>query len=260
MPYGISTEPPICTSPRPLHRGILQKSPMWQIPCGLIICSSNCHLSWGELVFCPHSLRRILPYIPVRPSISCSWKYTTHLLQLLFSQIKESRWQILNFEVMRGVFRVWPCSSLSAKVWTKGSGKNGGEIRLITWTPEPKERSSYLNKRESGTPQVETRTRFGVWDRTIDWTFNQPQGGGLDRIEVSNNNGHQIVHRLGEHSGYNLNTPLPTRWSVLRFSLEVIYCFRRGRDCEHSQNPRKMESGNGLNIKVGAKLWVGWSE
>ena len=149
---------------------------MWQIPCGLIICSSNCHLSWGELVFCPHSLRRILPYIPVRPDIRCSWKYPTHFLQLLFSLIKESRWQILNFEITRGVFRVWPCSSLSAKLWTKGSGKNGGEIRLITWTPEPKERSSYLNKRESGTPQVETRTRFGIWDRTIDWTFNQPQG------------------------------------------------------------------------------------
>ena len=160
LPNGISTEPPICTSPRPLHRGILQKSPMWQIPCGLIICSSNCHLSWGELVFCPHSLRRILPYIPVRPDIRCSWKYPTYLLQLPFSQIKESRWQILNFEVMKGVSRVWPCSSLSAKVWTKGSGKDGIEIRLITWTPEPKERSSYLNKRESGTLQVEKKTRF----------------------------------------------------------------------------------------------------
>ena len=115
-------------------------------------------LRWAR--FLPPFPLRILPYIPVRPDIRCSWKYTAHLLQLLFSQIKESRWQILNFEVMKGVHRVWPCSSLSAKVWTKGSGEDGIEIRLITWTPEPKERSSYLNKRESGTLQVEKKTRF----------------------------------------------------------------------------------------------------
>ena len=159
--YDFSTDPPICTSPRPLHRGILTSAKVSDVADSLrpdnLFEQLPSVLRWAR--FLPPFLLRILPYIPVRPDIKCSWKYTAYFLQLLFSQIKESRWQILNFEVMKGVHRVWPCS-LSAKVWTKGSGKDGIEIRLITWTPEPKERSSYLNKRESGTLQVEKKTRF----------------------------------------------------------------------------------------------------
>ena len=177
MPYGISTEPPICTSPRPLHRGILQKSPMWQIPCGLIICSSNCHLSWGELGFCPHSLRRILPYIPVRPDIRCKLEIPHTSSPATF--LSDQRVKMANTKLWSNEGRISCLALQQSKCQSLDKRERKG------WN---RNKTDYLDTRAKGKKLISQQK--GVWN---------PPGGeedqilGLIQVELSTN--HRVVRK-----------------------------------------------------------------